>query len=438
MTIGPQDITALEGARSAQGAHALQGARSVPDRATWLVRHRRDLCLGLVGAVLLLAILFAVRTMREIACRQELIREGFPDSYAACLAPLKADHSNWKFVPLKVDDLSWRQIVERECAPAMNLVPYSTWAPDDWIRYGVTNYTPYFAANAKAYDSGTWYQASREAIAYFMDPRNFFGEGNVFMFESLEYNSGAHTREAVERALENSFMSRANYDGGSRTFADLILEVGRETGTSPVFLAARLAIEQGAGTVQGLGRIGDSLIELSTNETGRVGNKQVWGQVFTHNGKRTRAVVAKGAAHYNGYYNLFNSGAGGNGLFEIRYNAWREATGDEVCRKYHGPWTSQEKALRGGALKIRERYIDTHRYTRYFQKFSVVPAAGESRWKQYMQNITAPLKESRNTRNAYDAAGTLDAPYRFVIPIYRDMPARPCPDPAKGRSTLSP
>ena len=164
----------------------------------------------------------------------------------------------------------------------------------------------------------------------------------------------------------------------------------------------------------------------------------VWGQAFTRDAPATAAVVAKGAAFYNGCYNFFNVGATGLGLFEIRYNAWREATGRETCAKYRGPWTTQERAIEGGAILLRDRYISTRRHTRYLQKFSVAREAGEFRWRQYMQNIAAPLAEARNTRASYEAAGILDAPFRFVIPVYSKMPEAPCPDPAGGRSVYSP
>ena len=55
-----------------------------------------------------------------------------------------------------------------------------------------------------------------------------------------------------------------------------------------------------------------------------------------------------------------------------------------------------------------------------------------------MQNIAAPLVEARTTSKAYDAAGTLDAPYRFLVPVYVAMPKDPCPDPACGKSIYSP
>ena len=164
----------------------------------------------------------------------------------------------------------------------------------------------------------------------------------------------------------------------------------------------------------------------------------VWGKTYTRDAPATAAVVAKGAAHYNGYYNFFNIGAYGLGLFEIRYNAWREATSEETRRKYLGPWKTQARAIEGGAKLIRERYVASCRHTRYLQKFSVAKEAGEFRWKQYMQNIAAPLVEARNVGKAYKEAGEIDTPFRFIIPVYVGLPAEPCPDPAAGRSVYSP
>ena len=389
-----------------------------------------------VGAIWAMALI--VREMRISSWRGELIDGGFPADYAQKLAELKFRHPKWCFEPLRVDDLTWSDVVEKECTAGWNLVACTTWAPTGWERLGSANYTPYYAANARAYDSGAWYQASREAIAYFMDPRNFFNEADIFMFESLDYDAESQTQELVESVLAQTFMANACYDGGDRRFSELLVDIGRRRGISPVFLAGRLSSEQGTGSVQARGVIGDSLFELSTNRIGKVGNSLVWGQTYTFGGKKTAAVLAKGRAAYNGYYNFFNIGAFGMGLFEIRYNAWREAVSAETTAKYLGPWKTQARAIEGGAIRIKERYIDTCRHTRYLQKFSVSPGAGVFRWKQYMQNIGAPLSESRKTSAAYDAVDSLDRPCRFVIPVYRNMPAAPSADPAKGRSAYSP
>ena len=392
-----------------------------------------------MSAIATAALLFALGPcIARSRYRARMIAAGFPKSYATRLAAIHADHPRWTFVPLQVQDIPWEKVVERECTPSWNLVARSAWAPEPWTSLGTTNYTPYYAANAKAYDSGAWLQASRAAIAYFMDPRNFLNDTDIFMFETLEFDEKTQTRDIVEGVLSKTFMSRARYDGGKRTFAELLVEQGRRLGISPVFLAGRLASEQGTGTVQARGKIGDSLVALHTNKADRVGNAMVWGQTYTRDAPATAAVVAKGAAFYNGYYNFFNVGATGLGLFEIRYNAWREATSKETCAKYRGPWKSQARAIEGGAILLRDRYVATHRHTRYLQKFSVAHEAGEFRWRQYMQNIAAPLVEARNVRASYDAADLLDTPFRFVIPVYAKMPDSPSPDPAKGQSVYSP
>ena len=370
--------------------------------------------------------------------RAKMIAAGFPPSYAKLLAKLHSEHPRWTFQPLHVADIPWDRIVARECTPSWNLMAKTTWAPEPWTKRGAENYTPYYAKNAKAYDSGAWLQTSKTAIAYFMDPRNFLNEADVFMFETLEFDERTQTRDIVERTLSKTFMARACHDGGKRTFSELLIDIGRRLNVSPVFLAGRLASEQGVGTVQAQGKIGDSLVSLHSNKADRVGGAMVWGTTYTRDSPATAAVVAKGAAYYNGYYNFFNIGAYGLGLFEIRYNAWREATSAETRAKYRGPWKTQERAIEGGAMLIRERYVGSGRHTRYLQKFSVAREAGEFRWKQYMQNIAAPLAESRNVSKAYEAAGCIDAPFRFVIPVYVGLPAEPCPDPADGRSVYSP
>ena len=383
-------------------------------------------------------LIVVVNNVSKARYRAKMVAAGFPPDYAERLAELHADHSRWTFEPLHVKDMQWDKVVERECSPSWNLVARSTWAPEPWASLGVTNYTPYYAENARAYDSGAWLQASRAAIAYFMDPRNFLNDTDVFMFETIKFNKRTHTRETVERTLSKTFMARACHDDGKETFAELLVRLGQRIGISPVFLAGRLASEQGTGTVQSKGKIGDSLVSLYTNKADRVGGAMVWGQTYTRNAPATAAVVAKGAAFYNGYYNFFNIGAYGLGLFEIRYNAWREASSKETCAKYCGPWTTQARAIEGGTLLLQKRYVATHRHTRYLQKFSVAKEAGEFRWKQYMQNIAAPLVEARNVRNSYDSADLLDDPFHFVIPVYVGMPDNPSPDPAAGRSVYSP
>ncbi len=365
-----------------------------------------------------------------------MLAKGFPETYVEPLARLHAAHPNWEFEPLLVSDMSWDAIVNKETTAGWNLVVHSSWAPGEWQALGLANYTPYYAENAATYDSGAWYQASRAAIAYFMDPRNFLNDVEVFMFETLGYDAASQTEEAVDKALSGSFMAGSCYDGGMCTFAALIAEAGASQGVSPVFLAGRLKQEQGGGTVQARGEIGDSLWALYADEDGKVGNENIWGTTFTRDNAATAAVIAQGRESFNGYYNFFNMGASGSGLFEIRYNAWKEA--HDAPATLFGPWTTQERAIRGGAAKMKANYIDTCRHTRYLQKFSVLAEAGSYRWRQYMQNIASPLTEARSARDAYKASGAFEDAHLFLVPVYLGMPPTASPDPAGGNSVYSP
>ena len=152
--------------------------------------------------------------------RRDLIAKGFPGSYAGPLAELQFCHQDWIFEPVEITDLSWDRIIEKELTPSWNLVVYADWAPDAWNDLKERNYTPYYAKGAKAYDSGAWYQASRETIEYFMDPRNWLNEHEIFMFETLQFDAKAQTPEAVEKTLSKTFMAKTKCGGAKGTFAE--------------------------------------------------------------------------------------------------------------------------------------------------------------------------------------------------------------------------
>lgn len=354
--------------------------------------------------LIVLAAGFGLSTAAAAADTAPAPHAAFPPDYRARLAPLAKAHPAWRFEPYFLKDLAWDEVVAKECTPGWNLVYDGAWAPSAFAALGRANYDPYKDPSRKPYDSGHFVQASREAIAYFLDPRNFFTEETVWMFQSLAFDPKSDpTEKAVETALAGSFLHQTNCDGGPETFAARLLALGRRYGVDPVFLAARLKQEQGTGTCQGRGKIGDAV----------------------------------GDPALNGYYNFFNIKACGNGVEAIRRAAYAEATEAETVLKYKGPWTSQARAIEGGVMKIAEKYVSSWRHTPYFQKFSICPEAGERRWSQYMQNISAPLTEARAAYAANKSANTLDQPRTFIIPVYRRMPASPAPDPGKGRTYLS-
>jgi hypothetical protein len=86
------------------------------------------------------------------------------------------------------------------------------------------------------------------------------------------------------------------------------------------------------------------------------------------------------------------------------------------------PWTSQDLAIRGGALWIASSYVDIGQNTLYFQKFDVINNEDGLYMHQYAQNIAMAYSESSRYYLAYQSQNMLQSPFVFSIPIYSDMP----------------
>ena len=91
-----------------------------------------------------------------------------------------------------------------------------------------------------AKDGSTWVTASKNAVAYFMDPRNFLNDTYVFMFENLAYDAANQTQAGVEAILTGSFMANTNiayldangtYIPTAESYSSKILQGGRCTAT---------------------------------------------------------------------------------------------------------------------------------------------------------------------------------------------------------------
>ena len=231
------------------------------------------------------------------------------------------------------------------------------------------------------FDTGKWYAAAKEAVAYYMDPRNFLDYRYVFMFESNLYNEYQNI-EGIEKILSGSFMSNANVPQTLKKYSEAIMEAAKANDVSAYMLASRLKQEQGnAGT---------------------------------------SPLISGKYSGYEGYYNYFNIGAGGTGN-EVVINGLEYA-------KSQG-WDSAEKALTGGAAFIKTEYVGINdkynakgQLTGYLQKWD--PYGWKLGGHQYMQNITAHYSEASSTYNSYASQdGYKNFNYIFYIPVYANMPA---------------
>ena len=312
----------------------------------------------------------------------------YPEIYTN-IQELKAAHPNWTFT-LLYTGLNWNDVIENETTAlhTRSLVHNSLVFGNvlDWVCE---------TCKTEPKDNGSWYCASPKAVAYYMDTRNWINETYIFAFETLSFNSNAHSVEGVQAIIAGTFMDKSTItytdtNGNTQTinksYAQIIYEAGKKYNVSPYHLAARIRQEQGSGT--------SSLIS---------GKKE----------------------GYVGYYNYFNVGAGGGSETEIITNGLTYA-------KNKG-WTTPELAIQGGASFLAGSYIESFQDTLYLQKYSVDSSSGSLYQYQYQQNISAPFSESLDVYSAYDELGILESNFNFIVPIYENMPAVASAKP--GRTT---
>lgn len=320
--------------------------------------------------------------------------EGVPEIYKEYIEELLKLHPNWNFVFYDTK-LEWNDVISTNIQGVLgrSLIQYTQPISYRSTQSGAYDYRK---DSWTSLDSGGWYQANTATIAYYMDPRNFLNETNVFMFEALSYDSKTQTIDGVQKILSGSFMDGVNVkntDNKEVSYAQAYIDAAVMADVSPYHLASR--------TVQ----------EVSKNGSGSTSGN----------------YIANNGTSYKGYYNFYNISAYAADGVEAIANGLKYATGstssDANKTKYMLPWNSQYKAIVGGAKWIGNGYINNNQDTLYYQKFNVV---NKVYTHQYMTNIMAPASESKTIKNTYSKLGILDNSFTFIIPYYRNMPAKAC------------
>ena len=354
---------------------------------------------------------------------EELLESGFPADYAARLTELHLLHPEWDFEPLLITQhepsYTWDYIIEKEIEE-----------PDNNLIFSSSAYAPYrHPINDALYDAGH-YQASKETVEYFMDPRNFLNETDIFQFFDLSFSEGFY-EVAIQNVLAGTFMENAVLENGM-TYAEYFCTVGKELSINPIFLATKVRQEMGvAGTSPVMsGNCGTLLADYYTNQTTHsAGGKEIL--------PPSEGYTAEVLQEMDGLYNLFNVGASGKGLFAIYHGAMAYAAKGTptMADVWNGnpSWNTRWKAIYGGSYFLKAQYVDVYPSTVYLQKFNVDGRVSDKNfWKQYSQNVSAAMSEARTLYQSMAESGTLDFGYRFLIPVYEDMPRDPCADPAEG------
>ncbi len=299
----------------------------------------------------------------------------FPEYYHTFLRALHEQHPSWNYEAFQTN-LDWNYVQERENRSGFSLINdgieshYSTapgsynWETDTYVLREGSN----------------WYQAAPEMVAYYMDPRNFLNEADIFQFEKLTFSAASQTEENIALMLKGTFMegkTTLNNAGEEVSYARAFLDAAYTANVSAFHLVTRCIQEVGWG-----------------------GSDCVHGNF----------------SGFEGYYNFFNIGAYGG------------AYDGMVYAKNQG-WDTPYKAILAGGSFIGNNYIAVGQDTPYFQKYNVINPNNVG-GHQYMTNVAAALSEGRIQKGKYVNLGFLETGFTFRIPVYQNLPEAVCQAPA--------
>ena len=301
----------------------------------------------------------------------------FPTEYQDALNRLKKLHPNWTFEAYNTG-ISWDTLILNETAThGRNRIIKS--ADASW-KCSCGNVASGYAC------------ASEDIIAYYLDPRNFLNEINVFQFLEISYNSKIHNISGINSAVKNTFLDNnvtytKNGTTYTKSYSEIILEAAKQSNMSPY-----------------------SIVTKIIQEVGTKGSSSVTG---TYSG-------------YEGYYNFFNLGAYDSGNAIVNGLKYAKDKG----------WDNQYDSIIEGAKEVANSYTNAGQNTAYFYKWDVVGTkilqSGSSQtvsgssmfWHQYMANVQDPTSQSKSLYNTYASNGIIDKELNFIIPVYNNMPSK--------------
>ena len=306
--------------------------------------------------------------------------ESFPESYKKLLKEFvnTKGHENWNFKAYYTG-IDWNEMVSVQGQCGKNRV-YSSM--DTAHRCSCGNIA-----------SG-YYCADDKITAYFMDPRNFINERNLYQFLEISYDPNIQTKEIVQRITSKynlynkgkAITFKKDGQTVSMTYADIIMDAARKSQMNPISIAIKIVQEVGS--------------------------------------EGTSGSVTGANATYPGYYNYFNIGA---------YDTGNAILNGLEYAKNNG-WNTPYKAIVEGAKYNSKNYIQAGQNTAYFNKFDCVGSktlnVGETQtvnsnelfMHQYMTNIQDPYSQSASLFTTYTNEDLSNKSLSFVIPIYNNMP----------------
>ncbi len=316
----------------------------------------------------------------------------FPTSYRDPLRVLKAAYPNWTFIPDPVNINFW-DAVALESTDMRKQVSLSS-QPVSWRSMGSGCYD--WNTNTWFTRNGGWTGASREIVAFYMDPRNFLNTTDIYQFLQQGYDAINQTEDGVAKIISGTFME-VNYNdpndaeyGGS--YAKVIMAAAEAAQISPYILAAKIRHEIGTGQKN-------------------------------PDGSYTQPTMVSGTvAGYENYYNFFNIGASGANNEEVITNGLKRAVNEG--------WTTRSHAIKDGALFLSNNYIAKGQDTYFYQDFNVHHP--DQLWHQYAEAVHDAVSKAKALSKSYIEQNTF--PLVFKIPIFPNMPENAAAKPVSSES----
>ncbi|MGI6258146.1 MAG: SH3 domain-containing protein, partial [Anaerovoracaceae bacterium] len=305
-----------------------------------------------------------------------LTKQKFPESYKPYLRNIHKKHPTWSFTALHTG-MSWSTVQTKEQRLGNNLVEPTV--PDSWKSKKPGAYNPKTGVYTKF--DGRWNQAGDHVIAYYMDPRNFLNDSEIFQFMDHYFYTSMSKKEYISKIVSGSFMN-------SSLYINSLYNAGSKVGVNPNVLAAMVIMEQG------------------------------WNGSSLCSGKYPG---------YEGYYNHFNIGAyTAGGMSAVQRGLWYAKGSGIGSTTYGRPWNTIERSLAGGVQFYASGYVKKNQYTYYLKKFNVMNGPANVATHEYMTNVQGAYGEGMLLKRAYT---NVEAPLVFRIPVYTNMPSKPAPKP---------
>lgn len=187
------------------------GEKTASDGKTWYQIRYTSGGSTQTGYVLSTYVKFPVSYSHDSSFESKLSAQGFPESYKDGLRQIHAQYPNWTFTVVKTG-LDWNTVIQNEGVLGRNLVHTNSISSYKSLADGAYNWD---SGTWTGFDGSTWVAASTEIISYYMDPRNFLDEVNIFQFLDQSYNASLHTKEGLQSMLKGTFMEGSVKNGGS-------------------------------------------------------------------------------------------------------------------------------------------------------------------------------------------------------------------------------